>query len=189
MMGPNNSGRSGREHHDRPAGLAVSDHAGLAARLRVRGDDLFDEDRLGASNVSDRLTGNGLGKKSNEVARMAGFERNADFAVGLESANARTVTGARIDDDERPQLRIDVDAVGRDDPHKSVIYRPLKLTAVHNQFDLVIEHMRRVFGHVLAILISALTQHIPKQHAALGGVDSVLHCGGKHRKRRHRRLG
>ena len=188
MMGPNNSGRSAASYHNRPAGLAVSDHAGLAARLRVRGYHLFDEDGLGAGNISDCLTGNGFGKKSNEVARMTGLECNADLAVGLEAANARTVAGARIDDDKRPQLRIDVDAVGRDDPHKSIIYGPLQLTAVHNQFDLVVEHVRRVFGHVLAILISALTQHIPEQHAALGGIDPVLHCGGKYRKRRHRRL-
>ena len=115
---------------------------------------------------------------------MAGFECNADFAVGLEAANARTVAGARIDDDKRPQLRIDVDAGGRDDPHKRIVYGPGQLTAVHNQFDLVVEHVRRVFRHVLAILISALAQHIPKQHVALGGIDRVIHCVGKYRKRR-----
>jgi hypothetical protein len=37
--------------------------------------------------------------------------------------------------------------------------------------------MRSGFGHMLAVLISALTHHIPKQDAALGGVDHVLHGG------------
>ena len=146
MMGPNNSGR-------RAASIMIAQPAwqfpitqGLPLASGCSSDDLFDEDRLGASNIFDRLTRHGLRQKSNEVARMAGFKCNADFAVGLESANSRTVTGARIDDDKGPQLRIDVDAVGRDNPHKSVIYRPLKLTAIDNQFHLVIEHMRRVFA-------------------------------------------
>ena len=167
-------------------GLAVSDHAGLAARVRVRGDDLFDEDGLGAGNISDGLAGNGFREKSDEVARMAGFECNADLAVGLEAANARTVAGARIDDDKRPQLRINIDAVGRNDPHKRIIDGPLQLSAIHDQFDLVVEHVRRVFRHVLAVLVSTLAQDIPKQHAALGGIGCIPHCGGKHRKRRRR---
>ena len=152
----------------------------------MRGYHLFNEDRFGAGDVSDCLPWNRFGEKSNEITRMTGLECNADLTVGLEAANARTVAGARIDDDKRPQLRIDVDAVGRDDPHKSIIYGPVQLAAVHNQLDLVVEYVRRVFGHVLAILISALTQHIPKQYAALGGIDPVLHCRGKYRKRRRR---
>ena len=152
---------------------------GLPLGVRVRGYNLFDEDCLGASDVADRLTGNRLGEKSDEVARVAGFECNTDLAVGLEAANTGTVAGSRIDDDKWPQLRIDVDAVGWNDAHKGIIYGPIQLAAVHDQFDLVVEHVRRAFGHVLAILISALTQHIPKQHAALGGVDRVPHCSGK----------
>ena len=134
---------------------------------------LFEEDRLGASDVLDRLTGHRLGQKADEVAGMAGFECNADLAVGLEAADAGTVAGSRIDDDEWPQLRIDLDAVGRNDAHKGIIYRPIELAAVHDQFDLVVEHVRRGFGHVLAILIAALTH--TSQNSTLRWAASIAY--------------
>ena len=99
----------------------------------MRGGDLFDEDRLGAGDVLDGLAWNGIGQKSDEVARMTGLEGDADFAVGLEAANAGAVAGARVDDNEWPQLRIDFDASGRNDAHKRIVHRPLERAAVDDQ--------------------------------------------------------
>ena len=102
MIGPNNSGPDSREHHDRPSGLAIADDARLAVGLRMQGNDLLEEYRFGARDVFDGLAGHRLGKKADEITGMAGFECDADFAVGLEPADAGTVPGARIDDDEWP---------------------------------------------------------------------------------------
>jgi hypothetical protein len=48
---------------------------------------------------------------------MAGLQGHADFAVVLHAADARTVPGARIDDNERPLRRVDRGARRRHDPH------------------------------------------------------------------------
>ena len=74
MIGPNSSGRIGRQHHDGPAGLAIADHAGLAVGIGMKRDDLFEEDRFGARDVLDRLAGHRLGQEADEIAGMAGFQ-------------------------------------------------------------------------------------------------------------------
>jgi hypothetical protein len=115
---------------------------------------------------------------------MPGLERNADLAVGLESADARAMPGARIDDDERPARRIDFDASWRDDSHQSVVDRPSKRSAVDEKLHLVVEHVRSGLSQMLAILIAALAHDIPEQHAALRGIDHVFHGWGKYAERR-----
>ncbi len=148
MIGPNSSGRSGREHHHRPAGLAIADHARLAVGLGVQRDHLFEEDRLGARDVLDGLARHRFGQEADEIAGMAGLERDADLAVGLEAADARAMAGARIDDDERPAGRIDFDAFRRNDPDERVVDRPLERAAVDDEFHRVFEHVRRDFARV-----------------------------------------
>ena len=184
MMGPNNSGTNGGQHHDCPSRLAISDHAWLAAGLGMRGDNFFDEYRFGAGDVFDGLPRNRIGKEADEIARMSGLHRNADFTVGFEAANTRTVPGARVYDDERPQFRIDLNACRRSDAHKKIIHRPFKRAAIDDQFRFIVEHVWSSFGQVFAVLIAALTHHVPKQNAALGGIDHVLHRRRKHAKRR-----
>ena len=114
---------------------------------------------------------------------MPGLERDADLAVGLEAADARAVPGARIDDDEGPARRVDLDALRRNDPHERIVDRPLERAAVDDELDLVVEHMRRGLGQMLAILVAALPHDIPEQDAALRGIDHVFHSGGKHAQR------
>ena len=48
------------EHHDRPAGLTIADHAWLAVGLGMQRDHLFEEDRLGARDILD-ASGPGMG--------------------------------------------------------------------------------------------------------------------------------
>ena len=164
MIGPNSSGRDGREHHDRPAGLTVADDAGLAVGLGVERDHLLEEDRLGARDVLDGLARHRVRQEADEVARMAGLQGNADFAVGLEAPDARAVPGARIDDRQTAAASdVDFDAFGRDHAHEHVVDRPLERAAVDHQFDRVIKHVRRGLGEVLAVLIAALSHHVPEQ--------------------------
>ena len=179
MIGPEELGTQRREHHERPAGLAVADHAGLAVGLRMQRDDLLEEDRLGARDVLERLARHGLGQEANEVAGMAGLEGDADLAVGLEAADAGAVPGARIDDDEGAPRRIDRHAFRRHDAHEGVIDRPRERAAVDDELGLVVEHVRRRLGEVLAVLVAALAQHVEEEEAALRGVDHVFEAGAK----------
>jgi hypothetical protein len=47
---------------------------------------------------------------ANKVAGKPRFERNADFAIGLEPTDPGAVPSARIDNHERTPLRVDFDA-------------------------------------------------------------------------------
>src|SRR5204862_1720932 len=118
------------EHHHRPAGLAVPDHARFAVRVWMQRDDLFEKFCFSAANIFDGLTGDRLGEKADEIAGMARCKGNADPAVGLQSSDTRTVPGARVDDDERAPFRIDSDSCGWDTAHERVIDRSLELSAV-----------------------------------------------------------
>ena len=140
--------------HDRPAGLAVADHARLAVGFRMQRDDFLDEHRLGSRDVLDRLAGHRFGQEADEVAGMAGFHRHADLAVGLEAADSRAVAGARIDHHERTALDINLHATWRSDAHQRIIDRPLQRSAVDDQFDRIVEDMRRGFGDMFAVLQS-----------------------------------
>ena len=153
-------------------------------------DDLLEEDRLGARDVLERLARHGLGQEADEVAGMAGLEGDADLAVGLEAADAGAVPGARIDHDKGAPRRIDRDALRRDDAHEGVIDRPLERAAVDDELGLVVEHVRRGLGEMLAILVAALAHHVEEQEAALRGVDHVFDRRSKGtRGRRNRRFG
>ena len=142
--GPEQLGPDRGQHHDGPASLAIADHARLAVGLRMQRGDLFEEHGFGAGDVFDGLTRHRVGQEADEIAGMSGLERNADLTVRLEAANARAMSGARIDDDERPALRIDLDALRRNDPGQDVIDRALEGAAVEDQLDAVVEHVGRI---------------------------------------------
>ncbi len=66
----------------------------------------FKKKRFGVNDVFNRLAGHRLGQKSDEVAGMPRLERNADFAVRLEAADAGPVSCTRIENHERTALVI-----------------------------------------------------------------------------------
>jgi hypothetical protein len=115
---------------------------------------------------------------------MPRFERDANLAVGLEPADAGAVPGAGVDDDEGPPRRIDLDACRRNHACEHVTDRPFERSAVHDELDFVFEHVRRGLGQMLAILVAALTHHVPEQDAALRGIDQEFHGRGEHCERR-----
>src|SRR5262252_1267830 len=170
----------GGEHHDRPSRLAIADHAGLSIGLGVQRGDLLEKNRLGAGDILDGLARHGVRQESDEIAGMPGLECNADFAVGLEAADAGTMPGARIDDDERPARRVEFDTRRRNYSHETVVDRPLERPAVEHQLHFVIEHVGNGLGEVFAILIAALAHDVPEQHAALRGIDHVFHGWAKY---------
>ena len=162
------------EDHDRPAGLAVSDHARLAVGVRMAADHLLDEQRFGARDTLDRLSGHRLRQEADEIAGMARLHRDADLAVRLEPANSRTMPGARVDDDERPPLVIDFDVLGRNDAHQHIVHRLIQLAAVSDQFGGILQDMRRSLRDVFPILIAALAQDVQEQDAALARVRPCI---------------
>src|SRR5262245_2713188 len=115
---------------------------------------------------------------------MPGLECNADFAVGLEAADAGAVAGARVDDDERPARGVEFDSRGRNHSHETVVDRPIKRLATEDQLDVVVEYVWNCLGEVFAILIAALAHDVPEQHAALRGIDHILHGWPKYAERR-----
>jgi hypothetical protein len=66
----------------------------------VQGDHLLEEDCLGARNVLDGLPRHRVGQEAHEITGMTRFEGDADLAVGLEPANARTMARARVNNDK-----------------------------------------------------------------------------------------
>ena len=173
----------GEDHH-RPAGLAVADDAGLAFGLGVAGDDGLEEHRLGGGDVEDGLAGHRLGQEADEVGRMAGLHGHADLAVGLEAADAGTVAGARVDDDERALLRIDLDTLGRDDAGEHVVDRLREGAAVEDELGRIVEDVGRDLGGVGLVLGGAAAHHVEEEDGTLPGVDPVAGGGGRARERR-----
>ena len=108
---------------------------GLPSASGCRAGDLFDKRRFCAADVLDRLTRHRLGREADEVAGMAGADRDADLAVGLHAADAGPMAGARIDDDDRRLRRIDNSAFGRNDADKPIIGRARQLAPVKDELD------------------------------------------------------
>ena len=142
-------------------------------------------------NVLNGLAGHRIRQKPHEIARMARFERRANFAVGFESANAGPVPRTRIDHDKWPAHRIDLGTSRWRDFRKNVIDRPRKCATVKNNLNLVVEHVRRLLFQVLTILVSTQAQGVPEQDAALRRIDHVVErrtTGAKEKRGFPRRL-
>ena len=91
------------------------------------GDFLDERPPRRAHTSSTVWPGNGVGQEADEVAGMARRQRRADLAVILHAADARAVARARIDDDDRRLSRVDLHALGRNDPDQAVIDRARQL--------------------------------------------------------------
>jgi hypothetical protein len=139
---------------------------------------------LGAPDVLEGLTGHRVGKKTDEITWMARFEGHTDLTVSLEASNPRTMAGTGIDDDEWTPRLIDFNSGRWNDAREYVIHWLIKPPAVDYKLDLIIEHMRRRLGEMLAILVAALVHDVPKQNATLRGIDAILDRGAEHAQRR-----
>ena len=184
MIGPNSSGLRRGNHHYGPACLAVADNGRLAFGFGMQGDHPLEKHRLGSCDVFNRLARHGFGQEADEVARVAGLERDADFTVGLEPANSRTMSGAWIEHDKRPLDRIDLDTRTGMHPYERVVHRARQLPSVHDEIARELQHVRRSLGSVLLVLFGPLPHDVQKQDGALAGIDPVVPCV-QCRARRH----
>ena len=143
-------------HHDLPPGLTIADQARLALGVRVSGRDLFDKPGLCLADIRDRLTGHRIRQKADKIAGMTCRKSDADLAVMLHAADARTVTGARVEYDEGSFAAIDRSAFGRDHAHQRVIHWAWQRATIEQEFDVEAEHVRRLAGVMLEIVVAAL---------------------------------
>ena len=126
------------------------------------------------ADIEQRLPGLGILEEHDEVHRVACGERDADLGVVLEACDAGTVPGARVDDDVRPQLRIDLHAGGRDDGDERVVHRLRKGAGVGNHLVLELEHRRDAVLVALDVVVAALAQRVPEENRALHEIDRVV---------------
>src|SRR5437899_476163 len=111
---------------------------------------------------------------------MARLEGHSDLAVSLEASNPRTMAGAGVNDDEWAPRSTDFNSGRRNDARECVIHWLIKPPTVDYKLDLIIEHMRRSLGEMLAILVAALAHDVPKQNATLRGIDAILDRRAEH---------
>src|SRR6516165_11766817 len=102
-------------------------HASPISERRAGNDERPDELGLCARDAFDGLSRHWLAQEAYEIAGVPCLHRYADFAVRLEAADPRTVSGARVDDDKWPPLHIDFDALRRNDAHQRVVDRLVEL--------------------------------------------------------------
>ena len=136
--------------------------------------DVVDEDRLGATDILDRLARHRLRQKADEIARVTRRQRDADLAVLLHAADARTVAGARIDDDDGCLGRIELRVVGWDDADQGIVHGPFQRAPVAHHLRLEMENVRNLLGAVLQVGVAAFPQNIEEQDGALPGVQPIF---------------
>ena len=101
-------------------------------------------------------------------------QRDANLTFVLEAADARTVARARVDDDVRALLRIDRDALRRDDLQQQIVDGPLQFTAVDNDVVFIDQHRRAIFGDQLLVEgVADLPHDVEEQHHALREIGRV----------------
>ena len=132
--------------------------------------------RLGLADVLDRLPGNGLGQEADEIAGMSRLECHADLAVLLHAADARAVSGARVEHDEGPLGPVVTTPFGGLDPHQEVVHGPRKRTAVQDEIRIEAEDVRHCRGCLFLPRIAALAERIREERPALHRVDPVGCC-------------
>ena len=164
----------GRQHQHCPTGLAIADDTRLLLGFRMKLDHFFEEYGFHPHNVLDRLVGHGFGCKTNEIGRMSRAHGDAEFAVCLETSDARPVTRAGVDDNEWPFRLIDLDTFGCPDPRQQVVGRLLQRASVEDQIHIELEHIRNRHFLLRVVVVAPLAHDIPEKDGTLHRVHHVL---------------
>ena len=95
---------------------------------------LLHETAQGVQDVGQRLSCARLRKEHDEIDRVPLVQGDADLQLPLEPADARTMSGARVDDHHRRLGRIEtiVEAIVADagDTQQSVVHRLLEAARI-----------------------------------------------------------
>ncbi len=139
----------------------------------ARGDCL-EEMRLRRGDVVQGLPRLRRMAERDEVSRMARAQALANRRVLLEAADARAVSAARVDDDQRRQRLVDALAAGQD-AQQAVVDRGGEGAAVDDDFVVELQQYRETFALVGEGVVAALAQGVPEQNAALGEIGAEIH--------------
>ena len=131
-------------------------------------------------HVRERLAGTWFRIKRDEVNGMAAMQRDTDFGVGLEAADAWAMSGTRIDDHHgRPggiQAVFDAVVPGPRDAKERVVGRMLEAPGIEQRFVVEVQQRRLARALVGDHVVGPLAQCVPEQHRALEHVTRVAHC-------------
>ena len=119
-----------------------------------------DEGGLGVPYILDGLARHRFRQEANEVAGMAGSERQADLAVMLHAADAGPVSSPRVDDHEGALGWVGDRALRGDDPHQAVADGPLEAASVKDQLGIEIEDVGRFLLRLFTKVVAALAKHV-----------------------------
>ena len=166
--------RDRRRHHGLPACLAIGDDDRLALGLGMATGDLFDESRLGAADVLDRLARHRLGREADEVA---GWPARSATPISLSgfmppipgpwpARGSTTTTGGFAGSIAAPS-----GGTMRDEP---IVDRPLQRPAVEDEFVREVQDIRDLLRRLRELDVSPLVERLEKQHAPLPRVRPVL---------------
>ncbi len=130
--------------------------------------------RFGLADVRERLPGLGMAREDDKVDRVSSAQRAADLALVLEAADARSVAGARVDDDVGTASFPLQRALWRNDAHQGVVDRPRELGAVDDR--LVVEGEDGPGAHFLVFEknVPTLAQTVEEQDLTLTEVDQIV---------------
>ena len=139
--------------------------------------DFADETPQRVVNIAQRLRRFGLGIENHKVDRVTLMQRHANLGVPLEPADAGSVPGARVHDDDRRLVGIDtvVPAVvpNLGNAQQRVVRRLIEAPRIQDRLVFEVEQRRQAGALVPDHVICALAQYVEKQDAALPGIDSV----------------
>lgn len=139
--------------------------------------DFLDELLFGSADIERRLAGLRIAKENNEVHRMAGAKGHANLGIILESADARTKTGARVDDEVRALPGIHDDPFRRFDPQHRVVDWAFERTAIEDDLEVKMQDQFRAEPRMFGKLVAAPPQSVPEEDGTVQRIDGVLHAG------------
>jgi hypothetical protein len=137
----------------------------------------FDEAAQGMVDIGECLTRTRLGIEHDEVHRVAVPKSETDLGFLLESSDARTVPGARIEHDDRGLCGIETIAKAsvRDasDAQQSVVRRPIEPAGVENDLITEVEERRLAGALMRQQVVGALPQGVDEENGTLPDVALV----------------
>jgi hypothetical protein len=119
-----------------------------------------------------------LGKKDDEIDRMAGMQRDAYFGIAFKSADTRPVSCSRIE--HYDGRFVGVDAVvptilaNLGDPQESVVRWSLEETRIEQHLILEVEQRRQSGIFVLKHVVRTTAQGVEEQDRALKDIFLIL---------------
>ena len=134
----------------------------------------FDEPGFGFFHVVQGLPRYRLRVEEDEIHAVPLGEGIPYLGIPFGSADARAVSGARINDDYGSFLGIDDIGLSRNYAGQIVIHRPLKGYA--GKDDLVVEGKDRglTLSNGVQIVVSLYPESVHEHDTALHGIDTIL---------------